>query len=545
MPGSTNILIIGSGVAGATIAERLLAKGIGPITMLEAGPQIVMGDYRRWLDLLTTGRRPYDNCTDSGGDFSSVGSTDVDLVASRLFARGGSTLHWGGWCLRFKPEDFHLNSGSGFGLDWPFGYDELEPYYGKAENVLQVAGDDTDGSVPRSTPFPFQSIPYTKLDGEMIAAFDALGYGYGPMPIARNGRAVNGKPACQTTGTCKYCPIGARYTADQTLDRLERDPRFELMLNTSVLRITVSAKNRAVGIEFRRSNSGETDRLEAEKIIVCAGAVETPKLLLASSDTHWPQGIGNDTDHLGRHLFVHPLLFARGTKPSNPLRLQHELDFPTLCSRHFDTPDEQSRGKLFFFLPPVAPLLNVGGLIKSGQSVADIKRVADGPHRIELQGFMEEFPYDTNRISLGHDTTSLGLPSTRVEFNGGLGGQDQLNSNLNRMQNVLSQMGYKDLEFRGLRPPCRPCVRHMPHGRLGGRRSDGAGLASPWRRESLPLLECRISVGCCRQSDFDPRRSRASACRKLFEQQVTPTPGCIRFPVTPCAKFLLSRSVLP
>lgn len=115
-PRSTKILIVGSGVAGAVIANELLSKGLGPITMLEAGPTIVMRDKRKWLDLVMAGKPAYASSEDRSEDYVATGQSPWFINGGRLIARGGSTLHWGGWCPRFRPEDFALRSAVGRGL---------------------------------------------------------------------------------------------------------------------------------------------------------------------------------------------------------------------------------------------------------------------------------------------------------------------------------------------------------------------------------------------------------------------------------------------
>src|SRR5262249_29062512 len=140
-------IIVGSGVAGATVAAKLLeADRATPILMLEAGPQVPMKDRRLWWDyVISHGRRkPYDHCEDSDADNPSVGKTAWHSVGSRAMMYGGSTVHWGGWCMRFKPEDFHVRTNTGQGCDWPYDYDALEPYYGRAEEYMSVCGDDRD-----------------------------------------------------------------------------------------------------------------------------------------------------------------------------------------------------------------------------------------------------------------------------------------------------------------------------------------------------------------------------------------------------------------
>jgi glucose dehydrogenase len=121
-----------------------------------------------------------------------------------------------------RPEDFALKSATGRGLDWRISCNVLEPYYCRGEELLQVAGDSQSLNEPlRSRPYPFAAPAFTQSDGEVIEAFRTLGGRYGHLPISRNTMPARGMPACITTGTRGYCPVGACYTANQDIDRLE------------------------------------------------------------------------------------------------------------------------------------------------------------------------------------------------------------------------------------------------------------------------------------------------------------------------------------
>ncbi len=441
----TDTLIVGSGIAGGLLAERLLAAGLGPIVMLEAGPAVSMRDRRTWLDWVMAHRLPYDGLGDRSGDFEAKGERAWRIQGGRLFARGGSTLHWGGWCPRMKPEDFQLASRVGAGgLDWPFGYDELEPYYTRAERYLQVAGDSGDADPPRGAAYPFEAPPFSRVDGEVIAALDKLGVSYGHMPLARNGSPINGMPACVTTGTCEYCPIGGRFTGDQPLDRLARKGRFSLKLGSPAIRVLTGSKRRALGVEYLDLASGETRRVHAETVVLCAGALETPKLLLASANADWPQGLGNDGDQVGRWLIANPYFYARAAKSANPDRLQEEARFVTLSSRHWDRPERLREGKLIINRgesPDLKPAL----LMSQGRTASEVRQAAVGEQVIELQGAAQIFAHAENRVGLASGKTRFGLPRTAISTPVESLPKARIDVILGRMRRILETMGYAAL----------------------------------------------------------------------------------------------------
>jgi choline dehydrogenase-like flavoprotein len=451
MAPSTRTLIVGSGVAGSLVAQELLRKGYGPVTMLEAGPAVPMRDRRTWLDHVMNGSLPWDpSLYDQTSDFSSSGPVPWQISGGRLFGRGGSTLHWGGWTPRFQPEDFRLKSNTDQGMDWPFDYDALEPYYCKAETYLQVAGD-SNVAPRRSQPYPFGPPPYPALAAPIIQSLESLGYSFQHMPMARNTKPIAGRPACVTTGTCDYCPIGARFTGDQPLEKLETDSRFSLIVHAVVRKILMGSRTQVTGVEYVDTRTGEVHTLEAERVFLCAGAIETPKLLLASANTWWATGIGNGADLVGRFLSASPFLSSQAVASSNPKKLQAELNFPTLCTRQWDTPSQQARGKVLVTANYNTPMLNLGELMNQGKTAEELAAAATGSMKFELWGSLHEFAHAENRVMLGQGTTSLGLPKTVIETPRATYDTQVANGHLANMRQILVGMGLTPV-FEGIYP---------------------------------------------------------------------------------------------
>lgn len=405
----TAVIIIGSGVAGATVARQLLDKGDGhDVTVFEAGPAFEPGDYRIWLDhLMVEEDALYDRFMDDPGEEHE----HFGLRRSRLFMKGGTTNHWGGLTPRFKPEDFELRSRTGFGADWPIGYDEMAPHYAEAEFLLGVTGDSDNDDPPRyGARYPFPPADFTLGDELIIEALESHGISYGHMSLARNG------DRCITTGTCDYCPVNARYTALHDFVRLQREHPDRLVLETEtpVTTILMDGKQRARGVEFLRLESGVSGSMEADLVIVCSGTVESAKLLLASAGSQWPEGIGNDSGHVGRHLVGHPLMGASGVRPGNPDRLHEELGFNSLISRHFDSPEYQHKGKMWFS-GGVSSTASLEQEILSNRSRRTIDTRMTSEVRVSLGGEMEQFEHPENRVGLGRGTTRHGLPTTDIQ----------------------------------------------------------------------------------------------------------------------------------
>jgi len=426
---NVDTLIIGSGVAATALSSRLLESDPNAsILILEAGSKVKMQDAALWEDYMITGKLPYDKYKDlpyperdEPGQNLSIGSTEVPLAGSRVMTYGGSTIHWGGWAFRLKPEDFSLKTNTGKGIDWPFSYNDLEPYYCQAENYIGVSGDDNDPTVPRSEGYPFPKFPYSLEDQPVATSMASLGIQYSHLPIARHGitNTTSRHAPCKTTGTCKYCPFGARYAATNFLNDMTEwcnFPNFKTEINCVVEEIIMDSKSTAKGVTYFDKNTNEYKTVSAKRIILAAGAIESPKLLMRSTSQYWPNGIGNDHDLVGRNLITHPYFMFNGVIKNNPLKLQPEMNFPTLVSRYFDNPEEQAKGKFIFVNPPSSPGVNIEKNMQSGMIRDDINSKISGPNNIQLHGMVEIFSEFQNRIMNFDEVNQIGLKETIVDY---------------------------------------------------------------------------------------------------------------------------------
>lgn len=464
----TDTLIVGSGVAGAAIAQKLLKKDSNAsILMLEAGTKVAMRDFAHYQNLVVTGRRPYDDRQDLAyperdrpGE-NITNNFDIQLRGARLLMYGGSTVHWGGWAFRLKPEDFKLHTNTGKGIDWPIDYNDLEMYYSEAEHYIGVAGNGSASEgIPRSGSYPYPPYPYTLEDEMLRDAFDAMGIQHNNLPIARHGisDAASVHAPCKTTGTCKYCPFGARYVAANYLDDMVQFhdyPNFRIQEGAFVLTIEVDPTNesRITGVTYKDIPTQQTFFVEAKTVIVAAGAIESAKLLLRSKSARWDHGIGNQNDLVGRNLITHPYFIYRAEIPTNPRRLQAEMDFPTMVSRHFDSREQQKKGKFILVSPPGAPdpinsqnkATSIAALMQLGKTRAEIDAEVSGNAFVEIHGIIEVFSDPNNRIANHDKTNHLGMIETAVTYTKPRGFEDRVKDVEATLQTIFDHMGAKNM----------------------------------------------------------------------------------------------------
>ena len=472
----TDILIIGSGVAATTIARSLLNKGAKDILMVEAGGSVPMADHRRWQDYVMKGvgiqeNRPYAECVDEKGDNASYENAgggheskyqsapwnfpnhNWHISGSRLIVRGGTTLHWGGWAPRLMPEDFKLKTNTGIGLDWQFDYDDLEPYYSEAECLLQVMGMDNDPNQPdRPTGvYPYKPIPYSKTDGPLIELFERKGIKYGPLPISRNTLRNNecklglkDDPAsftvnpCRATGTCKYCPFEAKFTNDQSLDYILKHypDNIRLLMQIPTKEIIFSG-NTATGVKCVDKTSNKEVTINADHVIVAAGAFESPKILLAS---------GLNNKNIGAHLTSHPMFMVSGEKIHNDIAPQQELHFPILCSRHFDSERYQRQGKALLVKHYEKPSHDIAKMMGEGKTRAEIDNEVK-KEEYEIRGFIENVKGANTRVGIAKGRDKWGLPRTKLDISGDTYPEEAMKYYLKHMRRWLEEMGYSFSRF--------------------------------------------------------------------------------------------------
>lgn len=453
------VLIVGSGVAATTVARRVLERNDATVVdMFEAGPDFRTQNWRWWTDFVTTGRSPNGRYLDKPSDADINPEGGFELVGGRMIVKGGSTNHWGGWAPRMKPEDFRLGDVRKGALNWQISYEDLAHYYTDAEHLLDVCGSSETLTPPRyGARYKHQPIPYTAMDGLLMEALSSLGENaFEPMPMARDATR------CQTTGTCRYCPFGARYTAAADVDQLASTfgKRFRLHLESPVVAVRMRSRRTAAGVTVGDKKSHNTVHHDGDVTVIAAGTIESAKILLNSvTTTWWPKGLGNSTDHVGRHIVTHPLLRAVARIPNNSTRLEQEVDFPTMASRFYDSVDFQSRGKMFFARDGRYILPNFAEKLISRSTINEVNDQIIRNTRIELRGLIEAFPDEDNRVELieGPFATS-GLPRTRIRYRESEATITARHMHLVHLEGVLRKAG----------------LQHVPQEDSGGARADHA-----------------------------------------------------------------------
>ncbi len=306
-----SVAIVGSGVVGTAIACVLARRGYR-VDIFEKGPPYPYPHAPQFQDRFLHG---YDNPAYRPAPgiqgLSLTGDYHRDLDSERYSVAGGSATHWGAIALRMRPPDFRTRSAYRYGDDWPIAYDELEPYYCRAEAFLGVSGTDADNPFAprRSRPYPLPPFELSYGDRILGARLAERGITLHTTPQAATRRAYRDRPGCQNFGACDVCPIGARYSPNYDLARAIATGRCTLHTATAVRRVVVD-RGRARALVVRAVD-GTADREHAAGVIIVAGgAIENARLLLLSSRERAPDGVPLG-ETVGRYLTFHHLWTAR------------------------------------------------------------------------------------------------------------------------------------------------------------------------------------------------------------------------------------------
>jgi choline dehydrogenase-like flavoprotein len=202
--------------------------------------------------------------------------------------------------------------------DWPIGYEDLEPFYERAEWEIGVAGASAGDvyAAPRKRPYPLPAVE-SNLQREILArGAVTIGVKTFPAPMLINTVPYNGRPACGRCGMCVgfACPTdGKNGTQNTMLPRALATGRCELVTDAMVQRIVTDNRGQVTGVSFFVNDVLQT---RTAKAVVCsAGAIESARLLLNSATADHPRGLGNDFDLVGRHLQGHVYTGAHGLVP--------------------------------------------------------------------------------------------------------------------------------------------------------------------------------------------------------------------------------------
>lgn len=496
-PLDCDVVIVGAGIAGALVAWKLGSQGV-KVIVLESGPgNQDLAQRQGYVDQFKSSGAPYPlrpaalknydfftNTTNYyqeqpttrpaqgplGADTSEITEpfSEYDIISTEVIKNGdwfqsnyerqigGATWHWLGTSLRLLPNDFQLKTvynptvpGSTLtAFDWPISYDDIEPWYGLAEQTIGVSGPDTGEDylgITRSSPYPMPGIPQSYLDQQVITAIQGQTFSDGwtkqnypllvsPTPQARNSApGYGGRPQCQGSTSCiPICPIQAKYDATQHIQLARQTSNVEFRVQSVAYQVVPDTTDPNLPITKILYKTWQADangninstpgQVTGKIFVLAAHAIENAKLLLNS-----PCGtitVANQSDQVGRNLADHPvsLVYALTDQPVYGYR--GPLSTSGVESLR-DGPFRSQRGAFRLEIgndgwswpisdPYTTPQTLVGNRIYGTQLA---QAVADKLSRqIRIGGLTEQLPNPDFRVQLSSMMDALGIPMPQLTY---------------------------------------------------------------------------------------------------------------------------------
>lgn len=428
-----DICIIGTGITGTLVADHFLAKGAS-VLMLERSKDVYLPAkpeeywHSAWKITQDTFHRITKN-TWRGADkyFSDLASIENEHRSfafhyNMKYGLGGSGAVWSGASWRLTAEDFATQSRFSYGLDWPFSYAELAPYYDRIEQLFNTSGPMQEPSWPWKNNYKFPAFKQSYLDKVASRVF-APEYLVTPSPFSvKNLPAEEG--GCIGAKNCvKRCPANARFRPDIDIlfKHLKNDKSdLTLLMDSACLKLNLSTDKRIQNAEILYKGKAQT--VKAKYYYLAANTIENLRILLNSEDNN--QGrVANANGLLGAYFASHgavPMTVILN-EPVYPSRGR-----PTTSSV-INTLNHSQRDKLNAYImeiwnmdfrigsSPVAIMRNLR-LKERHWGATLFNKMKEAENRFSAAYIFEIEMRKRNRIRLSTIKDKLGLPLAKVDF---------------------------------------------------------------------------------------------------------------------------------
>jgi choline dehydrogenase-like flavoprotein len=315
-----DVVIIGSGAGGGTATKVLADMGIS-VLLLEAGPMLNMGDLKEHMwphqvphrgagargQAYTGGPTGFTYSATYGGaqlegePYTVAPGSDFSWFRSRIL--GGRTNHYGRVTLRMADYDFKPKSIDGLGFDWPIRYEDLAPYYDKAEQLIGVTG--TPEGI-RSAPDGIFNPPGALKAHEILVQRSCAKLGIRAIhsrqavtTVARNGRAP-----CHYCGQCgRGCMTASNYAASYVqIFPAMKTGKVQVVANAMARELITDDSGKVTAVSYIDKTTGRERQVRCRTVVLAASACESARLLLNSRSSRHPNGLANSSGKVGRYL---------------------------------------------------------------------------------------------------------------------------------------------------------------------------------------------------------------------------------------------------
>lgn len=393
---SYDVIIIGTGAGGGTLARRLASSG-KRILILERGG-FLPREKQNWqsAEVFQKGRyHTKERWRDQDGK---------PFMAHTGYFVGGNTKVYGGAMFRLRERDFEtvLHKG-GISPEWPVKYRDFEPYYTQAEQLYEVHGkrgvDSTEP--PMSVDYPFPPLPHEPRILELAESLQERGHNPFQLPLAIKRDELNpSQSQCIRCNTCDGFPCLVDAKADADLNGIRpalHSTNVTLRTHAQVTKLVTNGSARSVSY-VEAEIEGETQQFRADIVVLAAGAINSAALLLGNGSDKHPNGLANSSGQVGRNYMRH----LNGAMLGISLRKNPTVFQKTLAMNDYYWGEET-------FPFPMGHIQLLGktdkGIIGADAPffAPDFALRAMASHSVDWWLTAEDLPHPDNRITLTRD----------------------------------------------------------------------------------------------------------------------------------------------
>jgi choline dehydrogenase-like flavoprotein len=406
-----DVVVIGTGAGGSPVLARLAQAGL-KVVALEAG--------RHWnpdRDFATDEKEQtklywQDERLSAGDSPLHFGRNNSGIGV------GGTTLHYTAFVPRPHPDDFNLHSEFGVGADWPLTYEDLEPYFDELEEFLGVSGPENyPWGPPRKFKYKLPSLPVNAAGQLMLRGAEKLGIKCSPAPNAALSKKyqrdiIGWRSACTNRGFCESgCTTGAKASMDVTYIRLALHYGAEIRPECFATKLELNTNGKIKQVVYTYKNNEYSQSCKA--VFLCAGAVETPRLLLLNE-------LANTSGQVGKYFMAHTSLqvwgrFKEEVRPNKGIPA-------AIISEDFHRPtDADFAGGYLLQSIGIMPVTYASQYARAtstwGKQLKEHMLNYNFMAGINMHG--DCLPYESNCIKLSDELDTRGLPKPVIYFSNG------------------------------------------------------------------------------------------------------------------------------
>jgi len=431
-----DVCIVGAGAAGGVLAYELSKQGLD-VVMIEAGPFWNPQTDFASDELSMTRLGWQDTRLVSGNDPIQMGHNNSGRGV------GGGTTHFTGVFLRFHESDFHTKTVDGVGEDWPLTYSDLAPYYDKVEKEIAVSGPKYFPWGPFNGPYPYPEREPLSANAEIFRiGCEKLGIRSAVAPLAINSAPFDGRPPCINRGFCNQgCMPNAKFST--LIHHIPKAIQWgaEVISDSVVTQIVTDQEGKVTGVIF--VHEGNVYEQKARIVILANFVVETPRLLLHSANSLFPEGLANSSGWVGKAIMPHSSNDVYG-KFDEEIRLYKGT--PVLATTQDFYESDPSRGFARGYTLHAhgsRPVEMAKGISKSAKLWGPALRQAMLNYnfygRITLVG--EVLPDPANRVTLAEEKDDFGIPLAHVAFSYGQNDRKLIAHAVAKMNEIIQAAG--------------------------------------------------------------------------------------------------------